>query len=151
MQDQESQANIMRSFGWYTPFGQLPPSKRRSQLRDVLWRHETAWGNGVSTERHLQDDSDKWLLNKSSSKIYPMTYIIFGVSNLIFFYPESNHRKTGSQNLLKGKILRKALHSRSLFLLLLLLPLILLVMFYNISSLMEIQWISSSTHQFLEA
>ena len=51
-----------------------------------------------------------------------MTYIIFGVSNLIFSYPESNHRKTGSQNLLKGKILRKALHGRSLFLLLFLLP-----------------------------
>lgn len=27
--------------------------KRRSQLRDVLERHTTAWGNGVSTERHL--------------------------------------------------------------------------------------------------
>lgn len=93
--------------------------------------------------------SDKWLLNKSSSKIYPMTYIIFGVSSLIFSYPESNHRKAGSQNFLKGKVFRKALHSRSLFLLLLLL--MLLVMFYNVSSLMETQWISFSTHQFLEA
>ena len=35
------------------PFGQLPPSERKSQLRDVLERHTTAWGNGVSTERHL--------------------------------------------------------------------------------------------------
>ena len=152
MQDQESWANTMKSFGWYAPFGQLPPSKRRSQLRDVLERHTTAWGNGVSTERHLQDDSDKWLLNKSTSKIYPMTYIIFGVSSLIFSYPDSNHRKAGSQNFLKGKIFRKALHSRSLFLLVLLvLLLMLLVMSYNIFSLMQTQWISSSTHQFLEA
>ena len=72
------------------------------------------------------------LLMKSSSKIHPITYFILRVSYLMFSCPVSKHRKAGFQNLLKGKIFRRELYSRTLFLIFLLISYVLQYIFFTI-------------------
>lgn len=83
---------------------------------------------------------------KSSSKIYPMTYITLGVSNNIFSQCLTTE-KLDLKISLKGEYLGSS-YIVDPFSIFVVVAVSSLAMFYNISSLMETQ--CSSTHQFLE-
>lgn len=122
---------LLRNTGWeeigqcdelcsVCTLGQLPLSQSLPQLRDFISATNLR-GTGLPgtmrlvQKKYFQDDSDKVIVDEISSKIYPVTYIILRVSNLMFSHLVSNHRKVGFRSSLKGKYVGRSSGSLLLF------------------------------------
>ena len=95
---------------WLAPSLQEHAPAERFQTSINLRGTQLPGAMGLAQKDIYRMTVTRWLLMTSTSKMHPISYIIPGVSNLVFSHPLSNHRKARSQNLPEEKIFRKELY-----------------------------------------